>query len=217
MLKLLGAPLSNYYSMVKLALLEKGFDFEEIRTAPSQEPGYLSISPMGLIPCLQAREGFLSETDVILNFLEDVNTDIPLFPSDPYQRARARQIMRISELYIDGPLRPLLGGVFFGRTLPETAVETAEPDLRKGLAALGRVVVFDPWIAGSEFGCADIVAYYATEVASAIADAVYQWDISREIEGFSDWRRRVSERHFVHQIDTERQAAFAALHQSRSG
>jgi glutathione S-transferase len=215
MLKLFGAPLSNYHSMVKLALLEKGFDFEEVRTAPSQAPDFLAISPMGLIPCLQANEGFLSETDVILNFLEDIHPDIPLLPEDPFDRARARQIMRISELYIDGPLRPLLGGVFFGRTLPETAVEAAQPDLRKGLAALRRVAVFGPWIAGDEFSCADIVAYYTTEVAAAIAEAVYQWDITREIDGFSSWRQLVGERHFVKQVDRERQAAFAALREPR--
>ena len=30
MLKLYGFPLSNYYNMVKIALIEKGVDFEEV-------------------------------------------------------------------------------------------------------------------------------------------------------------------------------------------
>ena len=47
MIKLYGAPLSNYYNMVKVALLEKGLAFEEVLTPPSQDAGYLAKRPMG--------------------------------------------------------------------------------------------------------------------------------------------------------------------------
>ena len=44
-LKLHGFPLSNYYN-IKAALLEAGAEFEDERTAPSQEDAYLAVSPM---------------------------------------------------------------------------------------------------------------------------------------------------------------------------
>jgi glutathione S-transferase len=60
MLRLHGAPISNYYNMVKSTLLEKGVEFEEVMAPPSQEPGYLNRSPMGKIPCIETERGFLA-------------------------------------------------------------------------------------------------------------------------------------------------------------
>ena len=56
MLKLHGAPLSNYYNMAKALLLEKRLPFEEVMAAPSQQPAFLEISPMGKIPVLQTEQ-----------------------------------------------------------------------------------------------------------------------------------------------------------------
>lgn len=37
MIKLHGASISNYVNKVKLGILEKGLEYEQIRIAPSQE------------------------------------------------------------------------------------------------------------------------------------------------------------------------------------
>ena len=71
MIKLHGAPLSNYYNMVKTALLEKNISFEEVLTPPSQNPDYLAKSVMGKIPCIETKRGFLAETHAILDYLEE--------------------------------------------------------------------------------------------------------------------------------------------------
>ena len=41
MIKLYGFAVSNYYNMVKMALIEKGMEFEEVTVRPSQESEYL--------------------------------------------------------------------------------------------------------------------------------------------------------------------------------
>jgi glutathione S-transferase len=71
--------------------------------------------------------------------------------------------------------------------------------------------VFDPWIAGPEFTSADIVGYFASGVAAAIASAVYQWDIGDALAGYRQWRQRVGARPFVKQVDSEWRAALQAL------
>ena len=68
MLKLYGFAVSNYYNMVKLALLEKGLPFEEVRFYPTQSPESLAISPRGKVPVLEVKQGFINETSVILAF-----------------------------------------------------------------------------------------------------------------------------------------------------
>ena len=52
MYKLHGFALSNYYNLVKLALLEKALPFEEVAVFPPAKPDFLQKSPMGKIPCL---------------------------------------------------------------------------------------------------------------------------------------------------------------------
>ena len=53
MLKLYGFPVSNYYNMVKLALLEKALPFEEVPFVSGQTPQVLAISPRGKVPVLE--------------------------------------------------------------------------------------------------------------------------------------------------------------------
>ena len=66
MIKLYGFTVSNYFNMVKMALLEKGIEFDFVDTMPSQENDYLAKSPMGKVPCIETEHGFLSETSVIM-------------------------------------------------------------------------------------------------------------------------------------------------------
>ena len=89
MFKLHGSPISNYYNMVKLALLEKGLAFDEVGRMPSQDEDFLAISPLGKIPVLEVKEGFLTETVAIVEFLEDVYPEIPLYPADPFARSKS--------------------------------------------------------------------------------------------------------------------------------
>jgi len=70
-MKLHGMPLSNYFNMAKHAVLAKGIACEFVNTRPSQEADYLAKSPMGKIPLLETERGFLTETDAILDYLDE--------------------------------------------------------------------------------------------------------------------------------------------------
>jgi glutathione S-transferase len=169
MLKLYGFPVSNYYNMVKLALLEKGFEFEEVIMRPSQESDYLAKSPMGKVPCLEAAEGFLSETNVILDFLEDISPGVPFYPENHFARAKVRELMKSIELYLELVARQLYRGVFFGETLSEELKNKVKPELEKGLTALKRLLVFSPYAAGDNLTYADLMLYYTANLAGMAA------------------------------------------------
>ena len=100
MLKLYGFTVSNYFNMVKMALLEKDIDFEFVDTKPTQEGDYLAKSPMGKVPCLETSEGFISETDVIFDYLEDLGQGQALMPASAYEKAKVRELIKQLELYI---------------------------------------------------------------------------------------------------------------------
>ena len=94
MLRLHGFPASNYHNVVKVVLLEKGLEFEEIVTYPPAAEAYRAKNPTGKYPCLEIEDGtFLGESKVILNYLEDAYPDVPLLPANPLERARVRELM----------------------------------------------------------------------------------------------------------------------------
>ncbi|XLM20734.1 glutathione S-transferase family protein, partial [Chromobacterium piscinae] len=103
MIKLHGIPLSPYYNKVKIALLEKGVNFQEVLTPPSQEEALLEKSPMGKIPFVEINGHPLAESTVILEWLEDAYPTASLLPPTPNGRALARELTAMLELYVMRP------------------------------------------------------------------------------------------------------------------
>ena len=92
MLTLCGFPASNYYHKVKLALLEKGVAFEEEAVYPSRDETLLAFSPMGKVPYVRTPAGGLSESQAIVEYIEEVYPATPLYPQDPMARAKCREL-----------------------------------------------------------------------------------------------------------------------------
>ena len=185
MLKLHGFSVSNYANMVKQCLLEKGIEFEQLPARPSQEDDFLAMSPMGKVPCLETAEGFLVETSAILDYLDEVHPDPSMYPSQAFARAKAREIIQVSEHYIELAARRHLGHAFFGSERSEEAYKEVRPQVEKGLRAFKQLAKFGPYVMGSEFGNADIVVYYSFRLASQILKRIYDWDIVKEIPGLA--------------------------------
>jgi glutathione S-transferase len=209
-MKLHGIPLSNYYNMAKHAVLLKGIDCEFVTVRPSQESDFLAKSPMGKVPLLETEHGCLSETDAILDCLDEAFPGPALFPQKPFARAKVRQLMKVQELYVETPAHNLIGALF-GRELPQYLKDASQPDARKGLAALGRLVKFSPWIAGSEFTAADIVVFYSVVLSNRITQQVYGWDMLKELPGLEEWFRRFEALDVAQRILVDSRAAAEAL------
>ena len=211
MFKLYGFPVSNYYNMVKLAMLEKGLAFEEVITRPNQEEDYLLKSPMGKVPCLVVDEGPLSETDVILSFLEDASDDIKLYPVDPYQKAKVKELMKSTELYLELVCRRLLGGLFFGEALSEEFKAEVKAQLEKGTKALSKLLKFEPYAAGENFTYADIVLYYSVTLGNMASQKVLDMNLEDQLPGLNSWLSLMEQNTFVQKLNTERDLALKAM------
>jgi glutathione S-transferase len=106
-MKLYAVPRSPFAARVLAVLALKGLAVEVV--APPGEglkaPAYLAVNPMGRLPTLVLDDGVaLPESEVIVEFLEQLHPDPPLLPADPLARARARLIARVAELYVMAPL-----------------------------------------------------------------------------------------------------------------
>jgi glutathione S-transferase len=81
---------------VRIALAEKGLAWESRYVDPGldkrqqHDPEYLKLNPRGLVPTLVHDGRVVRESQVILEYLEDVFPDPPLRPADPHARAQMR-------------------------------------------------------------------------------------------------------------------------------
>ena len=200
MLKLHGFVVSNYFNMVKMALLEKEIDFEFVESMPSQEEAFLAMSPMGKAPCIETDEGFLSEASVILEYLEESVDGPSLMPSEPFARAKVRELMKEIELYIELPARTCFPQAFFGGSVSDEVKETAKANLIKGIACLKRNASFSPYVAGDSMTYADIVFMYSVSLAGACAKRVLDMDLLADLPEARELIKLLAERDSAKQV-----------------
>jgi glutathione S-transferase len=197
MLKLYGFPVSNYTNMVELALLEKGLPYEYVLTFPDQTPEFLAKSPRGKVPALGTPKGFISETSVILDYLEDSGEGKPLLPVDPYGRAKVRALVKEIELYIELPARSCFQEAFFGSSVSDAIKNKAREDLRAGFATLKRHGAFAPYVAGDSFTQADIFFLYSVDLGAAVAKQLFNVDALADLPAAGALLQRLGERPHV--------------------
>ncbi|MFK7733907.1 MAG: glutathione S-transferase family protein [Pseudomonadales bacterium] len=206
MITLHGFAASNFYNAVKHVLLYKQIPFEENEVFGGGEE-WLAISPVGKVPAITTADGqYLSESSVICHYLEEVYPDIPLYPQDPAARGRVRQIMKIAELYLEGPARRLVGYHFSGKPAPEPLKGEVRHVIKRGIGGMQRLCEFSPWIAGEKFSMADIYVHYINAVVGQIGSRELEWDILAEMPGLREWRELMKDSDIARQVEQERAA-----------
>ncbi|HDZ08101.1 glutathione S-transferase family protein [Pseudohongiella sp.] len=206
MIKLYGFPISNYYNMVKMTLLEKGMAFEEVLVRPSQESDYLSCSPMGKVPCLETGQGFLTETEVIIDYLHDLGQGPAFYPEDPFEKAKIRELIRYLELYIELPARRLYGDVFFGKPASDTEKESVRKELQKGFAALRRLADYSPYIGGNLMTYADFYFLFSVGLVTRVTKKALDWDVFSTEPGIRELLALMEQRDSVKAIRAAQKA-----------
>lgn len=107
MIKLYHFPLSTNSRKVRVALIEKGLDFERVLIDLSKKeqksPEYLKIHPFGQVPAIDD-DGFIVYDSTIINeYLEDEYPYPALLPEDSEGRARARMMEDFRDRYFNPP------------------------------------------------------------------------------------------------------------------
>ncbi len=211
MIKLYGTSISNFFSTAKTAFVEKAVPFEEVPIFPSQESAILVVSPMGKVPYIEVDAKILTETNVIFDYLEEIQPQPALYPTDPWAKAKVKELIRVVELYLDSPARRHLPSVYFGAPVDQTAYERVRPELEKGVQSLKHFARFEPYVAGATFTFADIAAYFQLRFTNLHTITVYDWDITDEVPGLGEYLKMVGERPSVNAVDSVLQKDFAAF------
>jgi glutathione S-transferase len=213
MLRLCGFHISNYFNKVRIAMLEKGLDFElDPSCSPSQKADFLARTPLGKIPFLEVDGQHLVESQVICEYLEDACPQKPLYPRDPLARARVRELIAIMELHMELVARRLYRSVFFGGGAASDELKrSVQTELGKGVRALRMRARFDPYIAGPELTLADCAASVHLPIISVATRLAYGQDLLESMPQLKPYLKLVGERPAFRQVHEDRKAAQAAM------
>ena len=211
MITLCGFPVSNYYNVVKMALLEKAAPFSEELVMPrSNDEAVLNASPLGKIPFIKTPQGSMCESKAILEYVEGAYPAPALFPTDAFDAGKVRELMIYIDLHLELVARELYGQAFFGGTVADDVKERVHKTLERNIAGFKRLMKFSPYVAGDSFTMADIVAFNNLPLVGMATRAVYGDDMlaSAGVD-YKPYVKLVGERASAQKVVADRKLAMA--------
>jgi glutathione S-transferase len=205
MLKLCGFAASNYYNKVKFALMEKGVAFEEELVWTDKSPELLARSPLGKVPFLETEHGNLCESQVIMEYIEDVYPEKSLLPKDPFAAAKVRELITIMELHLELVARELYPEAFFGGKVSDEIKTRTQKLLTRNAKAFARLARFSPYVAGPEFTMADCAALVHLPLVSMASKIIYGEDVLAALP-VREYTKMLGERPTVRRVNADRKA-----------
>ena len=176
---------------VRVALNEKRLDWRRhamTLRGDQFDPQYMKLNPNGVVPTLVHEGRVVTESSVILYYLDEAFPQPPLMPSQPLERAKVRRVNKLIDEYVHNACVILTFGTAFrsryaGMTGEQIEQSMAKSPLKKrteykrdvalhGLESKYAREAFESydklldlidragggWLAGGEFSIADIAA-----------------------------------------------------------
>jgi glutathione S-transferase len=148
-------PISTYSAKVRIALEIKGLDYT-MKPPPGgySTPTYMEIVPLGTIPALVDGDFCSSESDVLIEYLDETYPDPPLLCGSPAERAHQRFIARYHDIWLEPHLRRT-----FAHVDPQARVVgelNAHLDkFQERLEKLEQLIMHGPYLCGDRITIAD--------------------------------------------------------------
>jgi len=98
-IKLHGFYRSSATYRVRIALNLKALDYiaveHDLAQGEHRQAAYLRLNPQGLVPALELHGVVLTQSQAIIEYLDEVYPQTPLLPADPKGRARVRALYQL--------------------------------------------------------------------------------------------------------------------------
>ena len=178
MIKVYEHPLSPYAQKVKIALREKGVDFEVATPGGLGAGGvageFLTANPRAEVPVLIEGATAIFDSTIILEYAEDRWPQPPLLPASAGERARVRMLEEVMDTHYEA-INWALGEVgWFRRAegeLADTLRANAARQTRGFHVWLERELSQRPWFNGADFGWGDVAVVPFVAASAALGNA----------------------------------------------
>ncbi len=189
--------LSPFCRKVRLALAEKGLDFELKSENPAERrAAFLHLNPSGEVPVLVEEDGqVVCGASVITEYIEEAYAGLALLPGDAAERAETRRLVD----WFDGKFNREVTANLVGEKLMKRLLRLGEPDtaairaghanIRTHLDYVGWLADRRNWLAGETFSLADIAAAAHLSAVDYVGDV--PWD---DFKPAREWYARIKSR-----------------------
>ena len=177
---LYSGPMSLFTGKVRIALDEKGIDYELV-AVPFSRAGYqpkhpkvLELNPKAQVPVLVDGELAIYDSTIIFEYLEDRHPAPPLYPRDPGHRARCRVLEAAADEILFPSVWDLIREVFYkpdGTGRDETVVATAKQAITAHYDRLEHQLGTQSYLCG-EISVADIGYFMTITFATSLGQGL---------------------------------------------
>ncbi|MEL6521261.1 MAG: glutathione S-transferase family protein [Pseudomonadota bacterium] len=194
--RLYHVPLSPFCRKVRLVLAEKKIEVELVEERywePSQE--FLRRNPAGKVPVLKMGTRVLSESQAIVEYIEEKSPDPPLLP----RNAEARfEVRRLCAWFDDKFHREVTANLLYervnkklmGQGYPESKnVKAGAKAIKSHLDYMAWLLDQRRWLAGDSLSLADFTAAAHFSALDYISDV--DWNRSETVK---DWYAKIKSR-----------------------
>lgn len=163
-----GSPFSTYARTVRMALVEKGVDYELNPLVPGTEECQ-KLHPFGKVPIFQHGDFTLWESLAIVRYIDEVFEGTPLEPGDAQSRGLMNQmISAIMDYFYPSMVRQIiLPRLIFparGMEVDEDAIKAAVPDVETQFLVISGFLQDHSYLASDTLTMADLflspILYY---------------------------------------------------------
>lgn len=187
---------SPYAWKVWLALEHKGIPYElkmlSFDKGDTKSPEFLAVNPRAKVPAIVEDGVAVSESSVIVEYLEDRYPSKPLLPKDASGRATARRIAAEADSYLSETVEELFNLTLYAKK-PATVTEisAAQEHALSEIAKLEKALTAD-YLVG-EISIADVTAYPHVRLLQRVDDRAPGKGIARNMlpPKVAAWMRRI--------------------------
>jgi glutathione S-transferase len=188
-MKLFTFATSPYARKVRMVLEYKGIECEMVERCYSldRKPDLREASARAEVPVLVLDDGrVIADSTIICEYLEDAHPGPPVFPADPFERARMRAIDDLCDRAFDATVFGYFLGVVRSAAPESKAMQEAGRDeFKMLLARLERELEGRDFFCGAAISLADLAAICHLPVARAMRLAM------DEFPRLAAWEKRM--------------------------
>jgi glutathione S-transferase len=191
--RLHAIPFSTNVERVALALAYKGLGAEVVMHEAGDRSAIVELSGQELVPVIEHQGRVIADSPVIIEYLEELQPEPPLYPSDPARAAEMRVFIDWFNGVWKGPPNAIAGAIDAGNA-DQARLDALGAEMTRALEWFEALLTERDFLFGDQVSAADFVVFPFLKYAAAIdpADDETFHQVLNRYQPLGDDHRRVA-------------------------
>ncbi|AEV35626.1 Glutathione S-transferase [Pseudovibrio sp. FO-BEG1] len=206
MIQFFAYPESVFCAKVRIALDMKELDYAEVPPPDGYgSTAYKKIVPAGSIPGLKDESAALSDSNAILEYLEETAPSPALLPEHPVERAQVRALMGLHDTRIEPSVRAFYAPIKAGKSPGDEIYKQLIEDMSAAFERLEDMIEAAPYAVGHHVTLAECAFATTFSQAQQLA-SLFGGELKLKPKCQRWWQAMQSLSHAATSIDINRKA-----------